>query len=145
MKTCESFQDKLSAYIDGELTQQESQRVALHLRECERCRATHEDFARLRREVKQLDFPAPSDDEWRHCMAGLVKKTTLGVGGLLWIGGAVVLCGYGLYELLTDPSIDALQRVSVLAILLGVVLVFLTVLVGRVSGYKHDKYKDVNK
>ncbi len=28
---------------------------------------------------------------------------------------------------------------------MGVRTVFLTVLVGRVSGYKHDKYKDVNK
>lgn len=67
------------------------------------------------------------------------------LGWLLWIGGAVVLAGYALFEFATDPGIDAVQRVAVLAALLGMVLVFLTVFGERLAGLKHDKYKDIEK
>ena len=34
---CSSIEAKLSGYLDGELTQQESQRVHNHLQQCEQC------------------------------------------------------------------------------------------------------------
>lgn len=145
MKSCEAIQEQLSAYLDGELTQQDSQRVDVHLRDCERCRATLDDFRRLRSDIRNLDYPEPTEDEWSKVMARLTIKATRGVGWLLWLGGAVVLAAYGLYSFLSDPTIKALERVSVLAIILGVVLLFLTVLAERIGGYRDDKYKDVEK
>jgi len=56
-----------------------------------------------------------------------------------------VLVGFGIYEFATDEAVKALERVTVLALLLGVVLVFLTVLAERLKSYGHDKYKDVEK
>jgi anti-sigma factor RsiW len=145
MNTCEAIQEKLSAHLDGELTQQESQRVSVHLQQCERCRAECADLSRLRRDIKRLSYPEPSDAEWRNVMAGFTFKVTRGLGWLLWIGGAVVLVAYGIYEFATDPAAKAFERVAVLAVILGVVLVFLTVLVERISAHKHDKFKDVEK
>ena len=145
MNACEAVQEKLSAYIDGELTQQESQRVAVHLCECPACRRVCDDFSRLRDDVKRLEYPEPADAEWRKVMGAFTFKATRGAGWLLWIGGALVLAGYGLYEFLTDPFIAALRRVGVLAVMLGIVLVFLTVLIERVTSYRHDRYKDVEK
>ena len=78
-------------------------------------------------------------------MGGFALKTTRGVGWLLWIAGLVVLVAYGAYEFIRDPSIHAVERVGVLALILGLVLLFVTVLIERVSGYKTDKYKDVEK
>ena len=78
-------------------------------------------------------------------MAGFTFKATRGLGWLLWIGGAGVLLVYGIYAFATDPAVKALERICVLALLLGAFLVFLTVLVERIASYPHDKYKDVEK
>ncbi|MBU0640741.1 MAG: zf-HC2 domain-containing protein [Planctomycetes bacterium] len=145
MSDCTEIQERLSAYLDQELTQQESQRIAVHLRECPRCRGVCEDFARLRQGVKRLKYPAPSEAEWRKTMARFTFTATRGVGWLLWLGGAIVLVGYGIYEFATDSTIAALERVAVLGLILGAVLVFLTVLVERAVAYQHDKFKDVQE
>lgn len=145
MNDCERIRETLSAYLDGELTQQDGQKVAVHLRGCECCRTVFEDFRRMRDDIRKLEFPRPSDEQWRTMMGGFAFKTTRGVGWLLWIGGAVVLIAYGLYEFIRDPSIHALERVGVLALILGLVLLFLTVLAERLAALKTDKYKDIEK
>lgn len=73
------------------------------------------------------------------------SKPRAGLGWLLWIGAAIVLIGYGLYEFADDPSVALLERIGVFVMLAGVVLVFLTVLIERIAARKHDKYKDVEK
>ena len=104
-----------------------------------------EDFRRLRTDIKDLEYPEPSEAEWSNVMAGFTFKATRGLGWLLWIGAALVLVGYGIYAFATDDTVKAFERVAVLALLLGVVLVFLTVLAERLKSYGHDKYKDVEK
>jgi hypothetical protein len=145
MNSCNLIRETLSAYLDGELTQQASQKVAVHLHDCQACRQIYDDFRRMREDIKRLQFPEPSDEQWRNVMGGLAFKTTRGIGWLLWVGGAVVLVAYGLYELIRDPSINVIEHVGVLALLLGTVLLFLTVLYERLSALRADKYKDVEK
>lgn len=145
MSVCEAIQAKLSAYLDGELTQQDSQRVGVHLRQCERCRGVVEDFARMRADIREMPFPEPPADAWSQMMSGMTFKATRGLGWLLWGGGAAVLAVYAIYAFATDPAIKAIERVCVLAIILGVALVFMTVLAERVVGLKTDKYRDVQK
>jgi predicted anti-sigma-YlaC factor YlaD len=145
MNSCEVIRGMLSAYLDGELTQQERQKVAVHVRHCERCRRVYEDFARMREDIKGLSFPEPSEDEWRAVMGGLAFKTTRGIAWLLWVGGAVVLLAYGLYEVIRDPSINVIEHVGIMALIVGSVLLFLTVLAERISALRTDKYKDIEK
>jgi len=142
---CEIIRETLSAYLDGELTQQQRQKVTVHLRDCEACRRVYEDFARMRDDIKHLSFPEPTEDEWRNVMGGFAFKTTRGLGWLLWVAGAVVLIAYGLYELIRDPTINVIEHVGILALILGSVLLFLTVLFERIGSYRADKYKDVEK
>jgi anti-sigma factor RsiW len=139
------LEEKLSAYLDGELTQQEAQRVSVALRHSPELRAKYEDLKRLRDEIRSLDFPAPNDQEWRRIVGQATFKTTRGLGWLLWAGAAAVLTGYALWEFATDPSIEALERIGVLTMLLGIALVFLTVLWERLGAHKHDKYKDIER
>ena len=47
MKKCEEFAPLLSAYFDGELTEEESAAVRAHLGECEDCRARLDEYAQL--------------------------------------------------------------------------------------------------
>jgi len=138
-------EERLSAYLDDELTQQEAQKVQAALRRSPELQRNLEDLRRLREEVRQLDFPQPTENEWRKVMSGVTFKATRGLGWLLWVGAAVVLIGYGLYEFADDPSVALIERLGVFVMLAGVALVFLTVLWERIKAYKHDKYKDIEK
>ncbi len=54
MKKCEEFAPLLSAYFDGELTEEESAAVRAHLSECEDCRARLDEYAQLTGEMLAL-------------------------------------------------------------------------------------------
>ena len=61
MKKCEEFAPLLSAYFDGELTEEESAAVRAHLSECEDCRARLDEYVQLTGEMLALgeeDVPA---------------------------------------------------------------------------------------
>ena len=70
-------------------------------------------------------------------------KTSRGIGWALGIVGGLVLAGYGVYEFATDEATEAVVKVSVAAVTIGLVLLFLSVLLERLHGRKTDRYKDV--
>jgi len=62
VKECSKIQDELSAYLDGELAPEDSERVRSHLVACERCRREAEDLRRVAAEVRDLPrVAAPAD------------------------------------------------------------------------------------
>ncbi|MFH1748346.1 MAG: hypothetical protein ABIG44_15040 [Planctomycetota bacterium] len=145
MSDFENHEEQLSAYLDGELSQQQSQRVEIELRRSPELRARLEELRKLRERIRQLNYTEPSEEEWRKVMAGTTFKATRGLGWLLWIGAAVVLVGYGLYEFAGDPGVRLFERIGIFTMLAGVLLVFVTVLYERIVAHRHDKYKDIEK
>lgn len=138
-------EEKLSAYLDGELTQQESQQIEVLLRRRPEWQQKLADLRRLREQVHGLEYPQPGDAEWRSVMARVTFKATRGLGWLLGIGAAAVLIGYGLYEFTRDASVALLERAGVLTMLAGGALLLLTVLWERLAARRQDKYKDIEK
>jgi len=145
MGACAAIRELLSAYLDGELTQQDGQKVAVHLEDCPACREVYEDFRRLRADIKRLEWPGPDETQWSRLMAGLTFKVTRGLGWLLWVGGLVILAAYGAYEFLRDFSFRSVERVGVLALILGLVVLLWTVLAERIAALPKDRYKDIEK
>jgi predicted anti-sigma-YlaC factor YlaD len=57
----EEIQQMLSAYFDEELTQADSQRVRLHLEDCEDCRAALREMTELQQLTSQMRFRQPPE------------------------------------------------------------------------------------
>lgn len=55
MKPCEEFAPLLSAYFDGELTEEERVRVLAHLKECPACAASLEELAAMSEGLRALE------------------------------------------------------------------------------------------
>ena len=64
MNDTHHVEELLSGYLDGELTQQENQRIQLHLQECEHCTGLLKDLRELqtRMGASSLGTTAP---DWR--------------------------------------------------------------------------------
>jgi ferric-dicitrate binding protein FerR (iron transport regulator) len=73
---------QLSAYIHGELTIEESRRVAEHLHKCERCRSEYDDIklgARLAEHIPQMTAPAEMWSEIENLLDSQARKPAHGL------------------------------------------------------------------
>jgi len=53
---CETIRKKLSPFLDGQLTENDSRRVASHLERCHSCSREYEELKRLRELLLHLDM-----------------------------------------------------------------------------------------
>lgn len=133
----------ISGYIDGELTQQQRQRVERHVEDCADCRRDYEQLAALRERLAGARLSVTGEDTWREHMNDLTVKTTRGIGWLLFIAGALLLGGYAIYEIVTDASVSLTLKLFLGAFYLGLAVLFVSVLRQRLIERRSDKYKDV--
>lgn len=133
----------LSGYIDGELTQQDRQRVDIHCNECGECRRMRDELRELRGRVRDAQLSEYGEDKWREMMDDTTVKASRGIGWLALIGGSLVLAGIAVFAFLTEPGIELHMKLIMVAIYGGFAALFVSVLRQRLIERKSDKYKDV--
>ena len=133
----------LSGYIDGELTQQQRQRVELHCDDCKECRALMDELGALKKEVSRTRFGEYGEDRWRETMNDSTVQVTRGIGWLLFLAGVLAISGIALYEFVIDSSIPLHIKLITGSIWGGLGVLLLSVLRQRLIERKTDKYKDV--
>jgi uncharacterized integral membrane protein len=144
--TCDQIEVLLSGYLDGELTQQEAQRVRVHLDTCAHCRQLHKDLTGLKAQMKHLSYPKSDEEILQAIETDLVASTGMGVGWVLLILGLLVAAGvgaYGLYLFFAAPDVPLGVRIFYGLFIIGALALFIAVLRQRLITYKHDKYKKV--
>lgn len=133
----------LSGYIDGELTQQQRQRVELHCADCAACAGELDELGKLRAEIGAAKLSVYGEEKWRESMSDSSVRSTRGIGWLLLIGGGLAAVGIGVFKFITDPALEWHIKLIIGAIYGGLALLFLSVLRQRLVESKTDKYKDV--
>lgn len=135
----------LSAYLDGELTQEETQPVRIHLEDCAQCRETFRRMTELREATLTTRFNTPDDGQWNEKPRSSGTGFLRGAGwGLLiaWISIVAFLAARGL---VTDPSVQWWEVALAGSAVGGGVLLFLSVLIDRLRDSKNDRYGRVQK
>ena len=144
MNDREHVGELLSGYIDGELTQQEQQRVRLHCETCPSCGTQLEELTALRKQVGQTSFGTHDANQWRENMNDVPTRASRGLGWLLLIGGALIAAGFFVVEFLRGfDELGLIERLIVGGVYGGMLLLFISVLRQRLIERKKDKYKDV--
>ena len=133
----------VSGYIDGELTQQQRQRVEIHCDNCTECRQILDELKQLRNDVGKSRLSEYGEDKWRESMDDTTTRISRGIGWLLLIGGALAIGGIVLLGFITDPTLELHMKVIIGAIYGGLAVLFISVLRQRLIERKTDKYKDV--
>lgn len=134
--------ERLSGYLDGELTQQEQQRVQLHLAACPECRGILEELENLRQRMGQSGLSQKYEDEWRESMDDTGVQLTRGMGWLLLIGVMLIVGAVVIFQFITEPG-NGFVKFLISAFYLGLAALFVSVLRQRLIERKTDKYKDV--
>lgn len=69
--TCAIYQDLISAWLDGELSSFEQQKLRDHLSQCPHCQSTWEAMGRLQEQVERLVEPDAPQELWERIMTAL--------------------------------------------------------------------------
>ena len=133
----------LSGYIDGELTQQQAQRVRVHCESCRQCAEELDQLDKIRREIGRSRLSPVSEDIWREHMKEPTVELTRGLGWILFIAGVLAISGIAIYEFVIDTSMPTYIKVITGLIWVGLGALLVSVLRQRLIERKSDKYKDV--
>jgi anti-sigma factor RsiW len=74
--SCSRFDEKLSAYLDGELDYQQRAELERHLLECPRCSGQLDEMRRIESFRPLLEPPEVPQEKWRECWDEIKKQTT---------------------------------------------------------------------
>jgi anti-sigma factor RsiW len=135
----------ISAYLDGELTQAESQRVRLLLEDRPDYRRAYEEMRTLQSMTHALPMPNPPDDRIFAIEDRLSVATPRRIGFItLWAGLGLwlVYLAVQFFRHLRFPTVgEALLGMVVF----GLVSLFLSVVIQRYQELPHDRYRRIRK
>lgn len=142
-KTCHQINEMISGYVDNELTQQESQYVALHIENCEKCQATVVEINQLKTAIKGSDMPEMDADRIDAIMQDPISTSIQTVAWSLFLIGASILLVLVTLEFLSSSHIGTTDKVLSSLLWGGLLGVFASVIRQQWMARKTDKYKGV--
>ena len=154
---CNETEPLLSGYLDGELTQGDRQRVELILEDCAECARVFDEMKKLRQHVGGIPYETMTETEKSKMSRSAEASVGASVGQVLFLAGLVLVYGVGAYWVCSDLITDAefsktgdakdkvpmFIRIGVPALVIGLGILFFTVLLQRIKAAKTDKYTDV--
>ena len=135
----------ISGYLDGELTQGDSQRVRLHLDDCVECRRIADDMLELKEATMTTEFRVPEDTQWDETPRGAVSRIFHNFGWLVAIVWVVGLGAYLIWQIATGSESVEFEGLIGFGLMLAFALVFASALIDRLQTRKTDPYRKVKK
>jgi hypothetical protein len=131
--------------LDGELGAEERGIYEAHVRECEECAQELRDMGRIVEFTNELRLRTPDEDFWTDYWRGISRRLERGAGFLILIIGLAVVTILGIYEAVTSPSFLTIRGIGIAIVLIGLVIIFLSVVRERYHESKEDPYKEVKQ
>lgn len=141
----EQVQTMLSAYLDNELTQADTQRVRLHLEDCEDCRDAFRQLQQLRHLTADMTFVDPQEDKMNELQQRLSVRAPLRAGWGFLLAGVLGWIAYALFLLFTNPPAMTPENLIVGAIFVGLALLLVAAVRRRWLELPGDRYRGVKK
>lgn len=142
---CDEAKFKCQLLIDDELGEEEIDPLMGHIESCYKCREEYIGLLKLRRRLSGIKNPAP-DEEWFDTLSKRKGRKFFSGFGLLLLGlSYLLLLGFALFTLFTDPGEGLFVKIIVAVGIVSVIVLFITALTDRIRESRTDKYKGVMK
>jgi len=146
---CDDYKDLMMGYLDEELTAEQKRRFEEHLATCKQCSTQLQEFRQLKAITDQVTLVEPEDRLWQQYWDGIYNRIERGVGWIIFSVAAILLTIYGGFKaieaLITDPTVGLLLKVAMLALLVGLAILFVSVLRERIFFWSKDRYRNVRR
>lgn len=147
--TCQDYKDSMMAYLDNELNDEQKRAFEAHLASCPRCTQELEEFKSLKQITDGVELVEPEDRLWQQYWGGVYNRIERGIGWVLFSVAGILLLIYGgftaIENVITDSSVSVLLKVGLVALLVGLAILFVSVVRERIFFWSKDRYKDVRR
>ncbi len=143
--TCTRYQTDGMRWLDGELSPAEAEAYQAHVRGCAECERELASLGRIVRMTDELKLRAPDAEFWNGYWESVYRRSERRTGFVLLIAGALALLGYAIVRAVRSPALLSFEGISVLLILVGLVVIFVSVARERYHESKNDPYKEVER
>ncbi len=146
---CEDYKDLMMGYLDEELSAEQIRRFEEHLTTCKQCSSQLQEFRQLKAITDQMTLVEPEDRLWQQYWDGIYNRIERSIGCIIFSVAAILLTIYGGFKaiegLITDPTMSLLLKIVMLAFLLGLSILFVSVLRERIFFWSKDRYRNVRR
>ncbi len=134
--------DDLMRFIDGELSPDEHERVEAQVKESTELQREVAIFRAMKSDFQELSFHPGTYHKsvWEQVNTHVARP----VGWVLVIVGVTVWMGYGAYVFTTTPG-DPWEKLATGAVVIGILMLFASVIWERYREWLTDPYKDVHR
>ena len=139
-ESCETIQTLISGCLDGELSPGDQARLEEHLASCEVCRKEFERMKTLVAATDELGIEPPPEEVWDTFLEGVYNRAERQTGWFVFIVGAVALAAFGVYLFVVEPWASAALKLLIATPIVGLLIVFISVLRQRLFVAKTDRY-----
>ena len=135
-------EETLMKYLDGELSPEERRKVDVALSHSTELRREMAIFEALRNDLRDLSFDRRvlRDSIWGR----VNQRLTRPMGWALALSGLLAWVAYLVYEYLTS-AVPSWQKMATSAVVIGVLLLFASVIYERYREFLTDPYRNVER
>ena len=144
-QTPEEVERMISAYLDGELTQGESQRVSLLIEDHPDYRQAFEEMRQLQRLTGAIPMPQPPDERIREIERQLAVAAPRRAGFYAIGGGLALWLAYLALLFFRNLRLPTAGEAIAGIIVFGLISLFVSVAVERWRELPHDRYRRIRK
>jgi hypothetical protein len=141
---CDSIGEKLSGFLDGELSQQEAQRISVHLSQCKSCSDMYHALEQVKGAVSETTYPNMEQQKMNAILQDLTSRRMFDFFWFALVSGVLIAAVFAVYHFWFDPNIPFYSKLVMSLIWGGGIGLFLTVLRQRLLISKTDKYNKVD-
>lgn len=138
--SAENHEQDCMRYLDGEMSPDERGRFEAHLASCEPCRKACREFTRLKEVTDSMRLADLPETVWDAYWSKIYNRIERSVAWFLFIIGALVVNGYWLYQVITDPELYNVLGLGLAFMLAGFAVLFLSVLREKATVNRTDRY-----
>ena len=147
--TCREYKDVMMAYLDGELEEKQIKTFQAHLKNCPQCRQDLEEFTSLKKITDSVSLVEPEDRVWDQYWDNVYNRLERRMGWVFFAIAGILLGLFGGFKVveavILDPGVDLMFKVCLVVLILGLAILFASVLRERLYFRQRDRYKDVRR
>lgn len=136
-------------YFDGILSEEEKKELKELTAKDNKVAKELKEMTKLKEVIDMME-PVDPESEWENYWSSLYNKLERGIGWIVFsIGAILTIVFFGfqfIKELIRDPQIAICAKIGLIALILGLAILFVSVLRERITLSRTDKYsKEVKR
>jgi len=147
--TCQKYKDLMMAYLDDELDECQRKAFEEHVAVCRGCAEELAQFQQLKGLTDRVALAEPEDRVWEQYWGNVYNRIERGLGWMIASIAAILLIAYGgwtaIETIIKNPAVGLFLKVTLLALIVGIAILFVSVLRERCYFWKRERYKDVRR